>query len=480
MWVSPPPQYRRTGYWLLFGVLAFTVIAYAHFSDPHTDESALAQATTATLQRTAYHDGSQEHRDFPNVLPEKPQPHDADLATTSPVADHKTPAWKGIEWTDISVSDGDNLSLIFNRLGLNPAALHEIMSLKQDTAILKQLRPGQRVSFKIEDGQLHALRFEFDLVKTLIVIRDKDTFISEIITTELETQVKQSTAVIHDSLFLSGQSAGLSDKLIMQLVEIYGWDIDFALDIRRGDSFKVVYEEQYKGRGKVADGPILAAEFVNKNNTIRAVRYQRDEGEAHYYTDAGFSMRKTFLRTPLKFSRISSRFNLKRRHPILNKIRAHKGVDYAAPTGTPVKVTGDGVIHYVGRKGGYGKTIIVKHGGKYSTLYAHLSQYGKGMRRGRAVKQGQIIGYVGKSGLATGPHLHYEFRVHDIHRNPLTVELPQAESIPKEELADFKARTDHLFALLAPNQPVIAEKTRPIDNTSFTQADENPLKSHLW
>ena len=216
----------------------------------------------------------------------------------------------------------------------------------------------------------------------------------------------------------------------MQLIYIYGWDIDFILDIRKGDSFKVIYEEKYKNREKVGNGPVLAAEFNNQDRKIRAVRYERDNGQVDYYTGTGTNMRKAFLRNPLNFSRISSHFNLRRKHPVLNRIRAHKGVDYAAPTGTPIKVTGDGTIQFLGKKGGYGKSIIVKHGGKYSTLYAHLSRYRKGLKRTQPVKQGQVVGYVGKTGLATGPHLHYEFRVNNRHHNPLTVKLPGAENVP--------------------------------------------------
>ncbi|MCG8379287.1 MAG: M23 family metallopeptidase, partial [Proteobacteria bacterium] len=187
-----------------------------------------------------------------------------------------------------------------------------------------------------------------------------------------------------------------------------------------------------------AEGPIVAAEFINRETPLRAIRYTHPDGRTDYYADNGDAMRKAFLRTPVNFTRISSRFNLKRKHPILNKIRAHKGVDYAAPTGTPIKATGDGTVILAGRKGGYGRTVILKHGGKYSTVYAHLHRYAKGVRKGKRVKQGQIIGYVGRSGLATGPHLHYEFRVHGVHRNPLTVKLPKVESIHQDALVKFK------------------------------------------
>jgi murein DD-endopeptidase MepM/ murein hydrolase activator NlpD len=234
----------------------------------------------------------------------------------------------------------------------------------------------------------------------------------------------------------------------MQLVAIYGWDIDFALDIRKGDKFKLIYEEKFKDDIKVSEGPILAAEFVNNKTSFKAVRYSLPEGNSDYFSETGASMRKAFIRTPLNFTRISSTFSLNRKHPVLNTIRAHKGVDYAAPSGTPVKAAGDGTITSIGRNGGYGRVIEIRHGGTYSTLYAHLSNYAKGLKKGSRVKQGQTVGYVGMSGLATGPHLHYEFRVNGVHRNPLTVQLPKADSIPDDLLVDFKDKSAPLLAQL--------------------------------
>ena len=274
------------------------------------------------------------------------------------------------------------------------------------------------------------------------------------------------------SLFLAGQRAGLSDKLIMEMVSLFGWDIDFALDIRKGDEFKLIYQEQYKDDQKVGDGPIVAAVFTNRNEAFRAVRYTTPDGDTNYYNENGASMRKAFLRTPLKFSRISSRFNLRRKHPVLNRIRAHKGVDYAAPTGTPIKATGDGTVTLAGRKGGYGRTVILKHGGTRSTLYAHMSSISKNIRRGKRVKQGQIIGYVGKSGLATGPHLHYEFRVNGVHRNPLTVKFPNASGVPKKYLADFKQQTAVHLAQLE-NQPGQSLADNGTDKNKLIALDES-------
>ncbi|MGI9228706.1 MAG: OapA family protein [Gammaproteobacteria bacterium] len=351
-------------------------------------------------------------------------------------------------WHEIKIKKGDSLSLIFARYRLSHTDLHAITSLNRDTRRLRWLLPGQKLSFTRLDGKLQQLKYEPDFTTSLIISRVGNKFTSELQITELTTLVKQAKGVIHESLFIAGQRAGLTDKLIMELADIYGWDIDFVLDIRKGDSFMVVYEEKYKDDTKVHDGPILAAEFVNRGKRVRAIRYRNKAGRYDYYTPEGMSLRKTFLRAPLDFTRISSRFSLGRRHPVLNTIRAHKGVDYAAPTGTPIRATADGIVHLAGRKGGYGRTIILRHGGNYSTLYAHLSRYRKGLRRGKQVLQGQIIGYVGRSGLATGPHLHYEFRFNGKHRNPLTVKLPRANSVAAAEMQSFRQAGADLLPLL--------------------------------
>ena len=374
-----------------------------------------------------------------------------------------------IPWQSVTVKSGDSLALIFTRLGLSATELYRIMSLGKNVNILKKIKPGQIINFHIENDRLLGIEYEKNLTQTLSISLKGDQYRAELLQHSLNTVVKNADAFIHDSLFLSGKRAGLSDNLIMQLVSIYGWDIDFALDIREGDRFTVIYEEKYKDGLKVADGPILAAEFTNQNTTLRALRYAHDDGSVDYYADKGDAMRKAFLRTPVNFTRISSRFNLKRKHPVLNKIRAHKGVDYAAPTGTPVKATGNGTVSLASRKGGYGRTVILRHGDKYSTLYAHLHRYAKGVRNGKRVKQGQVIGYVGSSGLATGPHLHYEFRVHGVHHNPLTVKLPKADSINQNHLEQFKqsitpmmAELDRLTGkqVLASKQPPVLEKIK--------------------
>ena len=351
-------------------------------------------------------------------------------------------------WESVKVKSGDNLALIFKRKRLSAKMLYNIMAIGDDTAILKRLKPGQEIRFLFEDGQFEALQYDVDLTDTLYIKKLGDIYSAEMLETELETRVRTASGTIRDSLFLAGINAGLSDNMIMQLINLYGWDIDFALEVRKGDEFNVIYKERYKDGEKVQDGPILAAEFINRGKSYKAVRYTHADGHSDYYATNGDSMRKAFLRTPVEFARISSRFSLGRKHPILNKIRAHKGVDYAASTGTPVRATGDGVIKLAARKGGYGRAIIIQHGGRYTTLYGHLSRYARGTKRGKHVKQGQIIGYVGITGLATGPHLHYEFRVNGVHRNPLTVKLPKAKRIPDDLMDEFKTQTEPLLAQL--------------------------------
>jgi len=348
----------------------------------------------------------------------------------------------------VKVRKGDTLAAIFSRNKLSARDVHNIIALGKPVRGLKRLRPGEHIRLEFDaDNTFTGLVHERDQFKSLHVTRTDDRFEAKPVVRQPDIQIAYASGTIKNSLFLAGKNAGMPENLIMELAGIFGWDIDFALDIRRDDSFHVVYEEHYLDGEKVRNGNILAAEFVNQGKTFRAVHYTHANGRSDYYTPKGYSMRKAFLRTPVDFSRISSRFG-KRKHPILNRMRLHKGVDYAAKRGTPVKATGDGKITYRARKGGYGKTVIIRHGSKYSTLYAHLSNYNRKARHGSRVKQGQIIGYVGATGRATGPHLHYEFRVYGGHRNPLTVKLPSAAPIDKRVKQDFLDKTQGLIAQL--------------------------------
>jgi murein DD-endopeptidase MepM/ murein hydrolase activator NlpD len=353
------------------------------------------------------------------------------------------------EWHEITVKSGDSLAAIFSRVGISAGELHTLLAQGGATHNLKKIYPGQTLHLMTNgDQQLLRLSYKIDELSTLDVSRNGDEF--EISTTHRtpERRIINASGSIDNSLFLSAQAAGLSDSMTMELAGIFGWDIDFALDIRKGDQFTVLYEELYLDGERIGNGNILAAEFINQGTHYQAVRYTDAGGKTDYYSLDGKSMRKAFLRTPVEFSRISSGFSLGRRHPILNRIRAHKGVDYAAARGTPIKSTSNGKIVFRGKKGGYGNTIIIQHGTKYSTLYAHMSNFRGGLTTGTRVKQGQVIGYVGSSGLATGPHLHYEFRVDGVHRDPLKVKLPGAEPLDSKYLADFNRKAGSLLAKL--------------------------------
>ncbi len=245
-----------------------------------------------------------------------------------------------------------------------------------------------------------------------------------------EVRLARVAGIVDQSLFDDGQAAGLSDRLIMELADIFGWDIDFVVDLRRGDRFTVLYEEKYWRGQKVADGDILAAEFVNQGRTFRAIGHRVADGRMEYYSPDGLALRRAFLRTPVKFSRVSSTFSDARYHPILKRWRAHNGVDYDAPLGTPVRATASGRIAAIGWNGGYGNIVAIRHAGPYSTVYAHLARYHPGLRAGQTVAQGEIIGYVGRTGLATAPHLHYEVQVNGVQRDPLTFELPTSARTP--------------------------------------------------
>ena len=385
-----------------------------------------------------------------NVTAELPLPDvnssraEIDPALTLPEAEKK------YSEKSIAVRSGDSLAKIFSRLKLSPSDLHAIMHCDDKAQQLRDIRPGQTLNFRIDNDSHQLSRLEYVMSRTqqLEVTHSENGFAASLHTQQIETRQAYASGTIEDSLFLAGRKAGLSDTLIMQLAGIFGWDIDFALDIREGDSFIVVYEEKYLNGEKVGDGDILAAEFINNHTAYRALRYTTADGDTEYYSEDGKNMRKAFLRTPVDFSRISSRFTLHRKHPILNRIRAHKGVDYAAKRGTPVKATGNGKVIFRGRKGGYGNTIVIRHGSTYSTLYAHMNNFRRGLHTGSKVKQGQIIGYVGSTGLATGPHLHYEFRVNGVHRNPLTVKLPSARHLPVSLQHDFLQQTSQYVAQL--------------------------------
>ena len=394
--------------------------------------------------------------------PVNPAPTAAQPATTNSAAPGTTGATQpgapgkppvasasfGLSSINIIVHPNDTLDAIFRRLKLNLADLATLRALPGLKARLDRLRPGESLHFMHRDGSLVGMERRLDEEQTLKVVRDESGLKADVLHNPLESRPRTLRAVINSSLFEAVEAAGGHDQTAVALADIFGWDIDFVLDVQPGDSFVVSYQELYQDGVYVKDGPIQAASFTNSGKQYRAVRYVDPDGGAHYYTPDGRSMHKAFLRAPLEFSRVSSGFNSARKHPILNTIRAHKGVDYAAPTGTPVRASGDGRVAYAGPKGGYGNVVEIDHSRGIVTVYGHLSRFAKGLHTGAHVTQGSVIAYVGMTGLATGPHLHYEFRINGVFKNPQTVSLPDAGPIEARWREDFLERTAPLLASL--------------------------------
>ncbi len=356
------------------------------------------------------------------------------------------------KWVTISIRKGDSLAAIFNRAGLSPRDLHEVMSLGAEVKSLKKILPKKEVKFKIDEaGKLTALNYAESPIRSLSILRAEGGYEAEWVTAKTETIISYKTAAItadKPSLYHAGKAAGISDNMIMQLSNVFQWDISFALDIRKDDTFTVLYEDIYVDGEKVKEGNILAAQFNNMGKTFEAVRYTNESGDSDYYAEDGASLRKAFIRDPVHYSHVSSSFNMRRLHPIHKRVMPHRGIDYAANKGTPVLAAGDGKVTITRQNNASGRFIVVQHGQQYTTKYLHLSAFAKGIRPGKAVKQGQTIGYVGATGWATAPHLHYEFLVNGVHRNPRTVKLPKASPISKSGLKRFQAMTQPTLAKL--------------------------------
>jgi murein DD-endopeptidase MepM/ murein hydrolase activator NlpD len=314
---------------------------------------------------------------------------------------------------------------------------------------MRRLVPGKTIHAQTTaTGELLALRYFPGGSERLLVEKTDGTFKENKSPFNIETHIKMKSGVIRSSLFAATDGANVPDSVAIQIAEIFASDIDFHRDLRKEDRFKVVYELRYSNGEPTGAGRVLAVEFINKGKTYQAVYFEANDKERGYYTPDGKNLRRAFLRSPLKFSRISSGFTRSRYHPVLKKWRAHKGVDYAARRGTPVRATANGTVAVSTRQRGYGKLIILKHRGRYSTAYAHLSAFAKGLRKGKRVNQGDIIGYVGSTGLATGPHLHYEFRINGVQRNPLRVVMPAAIPLAAKNVPAFNKNTEPLMARL--------------------------------
>jgi murein DD-endopeptidase MepM/ murein hydrolase activator NlpD len=350
-------------------------------------------------------------------------------------------------WREERIQRGDTIGAVLARLGIeDPEAMHFVRTEPRARAIY-QLKPGRAVRAEVdEDGLLQRLRYLTSPAEELYIERSPAGLAAHIGPARAEARMHTRSASIQSSLFGAADDAGIPDAVTLKLAEIFSAEIDFLRDLRRGDHFTVVYEMVYVDGEPVRSGRLIAAQFHNRGAAYKAYWWTDSEGRGGYYDDDGKSLRAAFLRSPMEFSRITSGFSLARRHPIHDVWRAHKGVDYGAPIGTPVRSTADGKVNFAGRQGGYGNVVIVQHQGAHSTLYAHLSRFASGLRVGTRIDQGQVIGYVGQTGWATGPHLHYEFRVKNQQQDPLRIALPQAVSVPAGELRAFRSAVTPLSA----------------------------------
>ena len=355
-------------------------------------------------------------------------------------------------WQNIEIKSGDNLSAIFSKVGLSDQDLFRVLNSSDEAKVLNQVYPGYQLDFLIPENadgksELEQLRLLKSPLEGFLFTLNNNNYDVESILNFPQLRPTFKVGTIADSLFMAGQREQIPAVTIMEMANIFGGVIDFILDPRTGDDFSILYDEKYLDGEFIGHGDILATQYTNQGRTFTAVRYSNDEGEVGYYNAEGESMRKAFLRSPLDVFRISSNFNPNRRHPILNTIRAHKGTDYAAPRGTPIRATSDGQVTRASRNGSFGNLVIVKHAGGFETKYAHLSKYANGIKKGKRVRQGDVIGYVGTTGSATGPHLHYEFLMGGVHQNPRTIidKLPKAESINPAEMDSFRTQTADLL-----------------------------------
>ncbi|MCF6435409.1 peptidoglycan DD-metalloendopeptidase family protein [Pseudoalteromonas sp. MMG022] len=351
-------------------------------------------------------------------------------------------------YTDHEVKSGDSLAVIFKRAGFSAQTLHQVVNTNEETRKLTKIHPGEVLSFATDDkGQLAQLKYVLSKTDTLFVtLNDESQYETAIQSKEIETIAKAAGGEITSSFWTAGITSGLSERQIMNFADIFGWDVDFANDIRKGDEFSIIFESHFVDGEEIGTGKIIAAEFINQGERYSAIRHT----DGNFYTPEGRSMKKAFLRAPVNFKYISSSFNPRRKHPVTGRVSAHRGIDYAARTGTPVVSSGDGKVIKSGRNNLNGNYVFIEHGNKYITKYLHLNK--RMVKTGQKVKQGQKIGTVGATGRVTGAHLHYEFLVNGVHRNPKTVELPKSQPLPAAEMAAFKPIAKEMLAKLERNR----------------------------
>ena len=352
-------------------------------------------------------------------------------------------------WRSIYVQQGDTIADLLRRMNVEDSVAANYLRSSTVAASLRELTSGKAIQAETDaEGSLLALRFLDNNGNQVVIEKNGSQFKTSSLPAQLERRLFMRTGEIVSTLFAATDAAGLPEPAAIQLAEIFGGDIDFHRELRKGDKFTVVYEMTYSNGEPVRAGRVQAAEFINQGKAYRVVYFQTGANHGDYYNPEGKSVRKAFLRSPLEFSRVSSGFSLSRFHPVLGKWRAHKGVDYAAATGTKVKATADGIVSFVGTQGGYGKVVMINHQGRYTTVYGHLSRFANSLLPGQRVHQGEIIGFVGMTGLASGPHLHYEFKINGQHRDPLRVALPDAAPIVNVQKTAFQEATGSLLARL--------------------------------
>lgn len=348
-----------------------------------------------------------------------------------------------------TVRRGDTLAALFKRAGLSARDVYEITQLPKAKKNLLKIMPGEEIDIvKNNAGELIKVRYHLDPISTLIISKQSSGYSEAVETKQVESRTKFAAATISSNFWNAGVGSGLTPNQIMQLATIFGWDIDFALDLRQGDNFSILFEEEYANGEFLRNGNILAAEFINQGDKYTAVRYK----DGSYYSAEGRSMRKAFLRSPVDFKYVSSSFNPRRLHPVTGQVKAHRGVDYVAAVGTPIKAAGKGRVIKSGYNQYNGNYVFIKHNETYTTKYLHLKK--RKVKQGQTIKQGQVIGTLGSTGRVTGAHLHYEFIVNGVHRNPRTVKLPQSLPIDKKEKQQFLALSQQLMAKLEQQQQV--------------------------
>ena len=333
------------------------------------------------------------------------------------------------------VEDGENLSIIFENFGVPLNTAYKIFRLDSKN-IVTNIKPGEKLRFEYSGENLTSIEIIKDRINSILISLNPEIVFKNI-TKSIELIESYKGGTIQSSFYEAALDADIPEAIIMDFAYIYGWDVDFVFDIREGDEFHVIYETPYSEGEKVKNGDIVLAKFINKGKTYYANRFFTSKNKKEYFDEEGNNMQKAFLRAPLDFAYISSHFNPNRMHPVLHKIRAHNGVDYAAKRGSPIRTTGDGVVSFVGQRNGCGKEIVIKHSNEYSTRYCHLENFSKGLKKGKKVLQGETIGFVGSSGLATGPHLHYEFKIGNKRIDPIKVKLPSAEPVPQNLKLSF-------------------------------------------